>query len=312
MLSRRLLRIKVVKGVYAHLQCNSDDITASEKSLAASIDKAYELYFQLLALLPELASYAEERQEIGRNKKLPTYEDLHPNRKFIENRAIARIAGDKAIEEFNKKHRLGWHKNYDLIKSLYKVLCKQEFYQKYMASPERSFKEDVQLLVDIYMNMLEENEELEIVLEELSILWTDDLGYILTMVARTIGGMREQQEQIKLMPKFKSNADLDFAKQLLRASIVQFDDNKELIDRFASNWDIERVALMDNIILDVAIAEAVEFPSIPLKVTLNEYIDIAKYYSSASSGNFVNGVLDKITSILTAEGKINKTGTGLL
>lgn len=312
MLSRRLLRIKVIKGVYAHLQCQCDNIPVSEKNLIASIDKAYDLYFQMLVLAPELVRYAEERQEIGRNKKLPTYEDLHPNRKFIENKAVERISECEAINNFTQKRGLGWVNNPDLIKSLYQTLCKQEFYQKYMASPDRSFREDAQLLSDIYMNMLEENEALENVLEEQSILWSDDLGYILTMAARTAGGMKESHEQIKLMPKFKSEDDLDFAKKLFRNSIIRFDENKALIDRFTSNWDVERVALMDNIILDVAIAEAESFPSIPVKVTLNEYIDISKYYSTASSSTFINGVLDKVTATLTEEGKIRKTGKGLL
>lgn len=312
MLSRRLLRIKVIKGVYAHIQCQCDNIPASEKNLIASIDKAYDLYFQLLALAPELIRYAEERQEIGRNKKLPTYEDLHPNRKFIENKAVARISECEAINNFTQKRGLGWANNPDLIRTLYQSLCTQEFYRKYMASEERSFREDAQLLADIYMNMLEENEALETALEEQSILWSDDLGYVLTMVARTVGGMKESHEQIKLMPKFKSEDDLEFAKRLFRNSIIRFDEHKTLIDRYTSNWDVERVALMDNIILDVAIAEAESFPSIPIKVTLNEYIDIAKYYSTASSSTFINGVLDKVTATLTEEGKINKTGKGLL
>jgi len=312
MLSRRLLRIKVIKGVYAHLQCQCDNIPASEKNLIASIDKAYDLYFQMLVLAPELVRYAEERQEIGRNKKLPTYEDLHPNRKFVENKAIARISECEAINGFAQKRGLNWANYPDLVKSIYQLLCTQEFYQKYMASPERSFREDVQLLSDIYMNMLEENEALENALEEQSILWSDDLGYILTMVARTVGGMKESHETIKLMPKFKSEDDLDFAKRLFRNSIIGFDENKTLIDRFTSNWDVERVAMMDNIILDVAIAEAESFPSIPIKVTLNEYIDISKYYSTASSSTFINGVLDKVTTALAEEGKIKKTGKGLL
>lgn len=312
MLSRRLLRIKVIKGVYAHLQCQCDNIPASEKNLIASIDKAYDLYFQMLVLAPELVRYAEERQEIGRNKKLPTYEDLHPNRKFIENKAIARISECEAINGFAQKRGLNWANCPDLVKSLYQLLCAQEFYQKYMSSPERSFREDVQLLSDIYMNMLEENEALENALEEQSILWSDDLGYILTMVARTVNGMKESHEQIKLMPKFKSEDDLDFAKKLFRNSIIGFDENKTLIDGFTSNWDVERVAMMDNIILDVAIAEAESFPSIPIKVTLNEYIDISKYYSTSSSSTFINGVLDKVTTALAEEGKIKKTGKGLL
>lgn len=207
---------------------------------------------------------------------------------------------------------MGWAGNPDLIRTLYQSLCTQEFYRKYMASEERSFREDAQLLADIYMNMLEENEALENVLEEQSILWSDDLGYVLTMVARTVSGMKESHEQIKLMPKFKSEDDLEFAKRLFRNSIIRFDEHKTLIDRYTSNWDVERVALMDNIILDVAITEAESFPSIPIKVTLNEYIDIAKYYSTASSSTFINGVLDKVTATLTEEGKIKKTGKGLL
>ena len=162
------------------------------------------------------------------------------------------------------------------------------------------------------MNILEENELLEQVLEEQSILWSDDLGYVLTMVARTVSSMRERQEQIKLLPKFKSEDDLAFAKKLLRQSIVEFAENKALIDQYTQNWDVERVAMMDNIILAVAVTEAKEFDSIPVKVTLNEYIDIAKYYSTEMSGTFINGVLDKITSAMVADGRIVKTGKGLL
>lgn len=312
MLSRRLLRTKVVKGVYAHLQCESDNIAQSEKALVATIDKAYELYFQMLALVPELVRYAEERQEIGRNKMLPTYEDLHPNRKFVCNRAIARIAECEAIANFNAKNSLSWGNYPDLIRNLYNELTQQEFFTEYMVSPTSSFKEDVRLVENIYLTILEENEQLENVLEEQSILWSDDLGYILTMVARTVSSMRESQEQIKLMPKFKSEDDLVFAKKLLRQSIIEFAENKELIDKYTQNWDIERVAMMDNIILAVAITEAREFESIPVKVTLNEYIDIAKYYSTEMSGTFINGVLDKITSAMVADGVIVKSGKGLL
>ena len=298
--------------MYAHLQCESDNIAQSEKALVATIDKAYELYFQMLALVPELVRYAEERQEIGRNKMLPTYEDLHPNRKFVCNRAIARIAECEAIANFNAKNSLSWGNYPDLIRNLYNELTQQEFFTEYMVSPTSSFKEDVRLVENIYLTILEENEQLENVLEEQSILWSDDLGYILTMVARTVSSMRESQEQIKLMPKFKSEDDLVFAKKLLRQSIIEFAENKELIDKYTQNWDIERVAMMDNIILAVAITEAREFESIPVKVTLNEYIDIAKYYSTEMSGTFINGVLDKITSAMVADGVIVKSGKGLL
>ncbi len=312
MLSRRVLRTKVVKAVYAHTQCEGLTPVASEKNLVASIDKAYDLYFHLLALVPEIAEYAAERIRIGENKKLPTYDDLHPNRKFVENKVIARLNEDEELQAQLKARKLSWANHRDLIVALYNALIRQPFYQKYMLSPERSFREDAQLVSDIYMTMLEEFEPLDRVLEEQSILWNDDLGFLLTMVSRTILSMREAHEAIKLMPQFKSEEDLDYAKSLLRNAIAGFERISLLLDNSMQNWDIERVALMDQIILITAIAEAENFPSIPVRVTMNEYIDIAKCYSTDSSGGFINGLLDRIIARLTEEGKIVKSGKGLL
>ena len=312
MLSRRLLRVKVVKAVYAHLQTEADNIPQSEKNLLASIDKAYDLYFHILCLLPELVNYAEARQHIARNKMLPTYEDLNPNRKFVENRAIERIASCDAIADYCSKKRLSWDDNTDLIKNIYNTLTEQTFFKSYMSRETRSLKEDAELASDIFMNILETNELLESVLEDQSIFWGDDLGYILTMASRTVTSMRESHETVKLLPKFKSDEDLDFSKRLLREAIIHFNEYRELIDSHTNNWDIERLALMDNVILAVAIAEAKNFASIPVKVTMNEFIDIAKYYSTPASSTFINGVLDKIITRGVEEGWIFKTGKGLL
>ena len=312
MLSRRVLRTKVVKAVYAHTQCEGLTPAASEKNLVNSIDKAYDLYFHLLALVPEIAEYAAERIRIGENKKLPTYDDLHPNRKFVENKVIARLNEDEELQAQLKARKLSWANHRDLIVALYNALVRQPFYMKYMASDERSFREDAQLVSDIYMTMLEEFEPLDRVLEEQSILWNDDLGFLLTLVSRTILSMREAHEAIKLMPQFKSEEDLDYAKSLLRYTIAGYDRISLLLDNSMNNWDIERVALMDQIILVTAIAEAENFTSIPVRVTMNEYIDIAKCYSTDSSGGFINGLLDRIIARLTDEGKIVKSGKGLL
>ena len=312
MLSRRVLRTKVVKAVYAHTQCEGSTPVSSEKNLTLSIDRAYDLYFHLLALVPEIAEYAAERIRIGENKKLPTYDDLHPNRKFVENKVIIRLAEDENLQAELKSRKLSWKNHRDLIVALYNALIRQPFYQKYMLSEERSFREDAQLVSDIYMTMLEEFEPLETVLEEQSVLWNDDLGFLLTMVSRTVLSMREKHEVVKLMPQFKSEEDLDYAKSLLRYTIAGYDRISLLLDNSMSNWDIERVALMDKIILVTAIAEAENFPSIPVRVTMNEYIDIAKCYSTASSGSFINVVLDKMITRLTEEGKIVKSGKGLL
>ena len=312
MLSRRVLRTKVVKAVYAHQQCENMTPVTSEKNLVLSIDRAYDLYFHLLALVPEIAEYAAERIRIGENKKLPTYDDLHPNRKFVENKVIARLVEDENLQIELSNRKLSWKNHRDLIVALYNALVRQPFYQKYMASEERSFREDAQLVSDIYMTMLEEFEPLDSALEEQSILWNDDLGFLLTMVSRTILSMRESHEAIKLMPQFKSEEDLDYAKKLLRYSIAGYDRISLLLDGSMNNWDIERVALMDKIILVTAISEAENFTSIPTRVTMNEYIDIAKSYSTESSGSFINGILDRIISQLVNDGKIVKTGQGLL
>ena len=312
MLSRRILRTKVVKAVYAHTQCEGLTPVASEKNLVLSINRAYDLYFHLLALVPEIAEYAAERIRIGENKKLPTYDDLHPNRKFVENKVIARLAEDEGLQAELKARKLSWANHRDLIVALYNALIRQTFYQKYMASDERSFREDAQLVSDIYMTILEEFEPLDRVLEEQSILWNDDLGYLLTMVSRTVLSMRESHEAVKFMEQFKSEEDLDYAKSLLRNTIAGYERISLLLDNSMNNWDIERVALMDKIILVTAIAEAENFPSIPVRVTMNEYIDIAKCYSTESSGGFINGLLDRIIARLTEEGKIVKSGKGLL
>ena len=312
MLSRRLLRLKVIKSLYAHIKSESDNLQASEKSLVLSIDKTYELYIQMLGLIVDVARYAEERQEIARQKKLPTYEDLNPNRKFVENVVVARIAESEAVQSFLSKHSLGWGRYPELIKNIYNSLIHSSFYMKYMQSQNRSFKEDLQLVTDFYVNCLEDNVALEESLEEQSIYWSDDLGYALMVVVRTLSNMRESHEELRLQPKFKSEDDLIFAKELFAKSALQFGQNELYLDRFTHNWDVERLAFMDKLIMSVAITEIVSFSSIPVKVSLDEYIELSKYYSSPTSSTFINGVLDKVVEALTEEGKVNKSGRGLL
>ena len=312
MISRRLLRIKALKALYAHLKSESDSLMASEKTLVASIDKTYDLYFQMLSLIVEVARYADERQQAAMQKKLPTYEDLNPNRKFVENSVVHLIAESDSVNDYLAAHKLSWARYPELIKALYSQLEQSEYYKKYMTSQERSFREDLALVTDFYTNELESSEMLEEVLDEQSILWNDDLGFALIMVTRTLSNMRPSHRDVKVLPKFKSEEDLDFAMELFEKAAVNYDSNLEVIEQFTRNWDIERIAFMDNVIMVTAMAELVSFPSIPVKVTLDEYIEIAKYYSTASSSTFINGVLDKVVTMLTEEDRINKSGRGLI
>ena len=312
MISRRLLRIKAMKALYAHLKSESDSLAASERSFVTSIDKTYDLYFHMLSLIVEIARYAENRQEMAKQKKLPTYEDLNPNRKFVENSVIALIADSDSVNDYVAAHKLSWAQYPELIKSLFAQLEQSDYYKRYMLSEERSFREDLALVRDFYTTELEDSEALEDVLDEQSILWNDDLGFALIMVERTLSNMRPTHQEVKVVQKFKSEDDLTFAKELFTKAAINFAENTTLIEKFMSNWDVERIAFMDNVILALAVTELTSFPSIPVKVTLDEYIEISKYYSTPGSSNFINGILDRVVAHLNAEGRIKKSGRGLL
>ena len=301
-----------MKALYAHIKSESDSLAASEKTLVASIDKTYDLYFQMLSLIVEVARYAESRQEMAKQKKLPTFEDLNPNRKFVDNSVIALIANSDSVNDYVAAKKLSWSQSPELIKTLYSQLEQSDYYQKYMLSEEHSFREDLALVHDFYTHELEESELLEEVLDEQSILWNDDLGFALIMVERTLSNMRASHEEVKVVEKFKSEDDLLFAKELFTKAALGFEDSVALIEKYTSNWDVERIAFMDNIILALAITELTAFSSIPVKVTLDEYIEISKFYSTPGSSTFINGILDRIVAALNAEGKIKKSGRGLL
>lgn len=311
MLSRRLLRIKVLKALFAHLKSEADNLIASEKSLMASVDKAYDLYFQLLTLPAELVRYAAERQEIAKQKKLPTFEDLHPNTKFIDNSVIRIIANTDAINDYVASHKLGWAKQADLIRILYQQLVESDYFRTYMAREERSFEEE-RAMVDYIYTMLADAPALDEALEEMSILWADDLPFVLMMIQRTLSNMRISHKELRVADKFKSEEDPQFLKTLFEKALVNYNEYQRYIEKYTANWDIERVVFMDTLILGTAMAELVSFPSIPVKVTMDEWIEISKYYSTPGSSNFINGVLDKIAVSLTEEGVIKKSGRGLI
>lgn len=311
MLSRRLLRIKVAKALYAHLQSDADNMIASEKTLMASIDKAYDLYFQLLTLPEALVKYATERQEIAKQKKLPTFEDLNPNTKFIDNQVIRTISVTDAINDHVAAKKLSWNNYPELIRSIYQQLSETEYFKAYMMRDERSFEED-RILVDKLYDLLADFPALDDALEEMSILWSDDLPYILMMVQRTLSNMRPSHKELRIADKFKSEEDPQFVKTLFEKALVNHNEYQTYIERYTSNWDLERVVLMDTLIISIAMAELINFSSIPVKVTMDEWIEISKYYSTPGSSNFINGVLDKITVALTEEGRIQKFGRGLI
>ena len=311
MLSRRLLRIKVLKSLYAHLKSDSTSLKASEKYLIESIDKAYDLYFQMLTLIVDVARYAEGRQEVAKQKMLATYEDLNPNRRFVDNGVVQLLATSDALGDEVASRKLTWSHHPDTIKAIYNNLVETEFYKNYMSASTNTFIDDRKFVEDFFA-WISEDELLQETLDEMSMLWNDDLCFVLFMVVRTVSNLKRSHTDVKLLPQFKSEEDLEFSKTLLIKSLVQYEERQEIVDKYTSNWDVERVAFMDNLIISVAVTELLNFDSIPVKVTLDEWIDIAKYYSSPSSSNFINGVLDRAAADLIASGEVTKSGRGLL
>ncbi len=284
---------------------------ASEKNLVASVDKAYDLYFQLLTLPVELAEYARNRQELARQKRLPTYEDLHPNTRFVDNAVIRLIANSDAVNDRIAARKLSWKGYPELIRTLYAQLCESDYYKEYMQSPVASFDNDRQVLMRFFETMQTCN-ALDEALEELSILWCDDVPFIIILILRTLENTRPSHTELKVAAEFKSEDDPAFVRTLFERTLVNYNTYQTYIERFTANWDVERIVFMDNLILATAIAELTSFPSIPVKVTLDEFIEISKYYSTPGSSTFINGILDKAVEALTAEGLIKKTGRGLI
>lgn len=312
MLSRRLLRLKAIKALYAHFKSESTDTAVSERNMLYSIDKTYDLYILMMKLIVDVADYALNRIELARRKHLPSFEDLHPNMRFVENRLIAQWRDSNAINDFAAKRGLDWSPYPELIKTLYGNLIASDYYKAYMEAEKCTYRDDVKLVTNFYTHEIEDLDLVEEVLEEQSIMWSDDLGFALIMVVHTLGNCRVSQAEVPLQPKFKNDDDRDFVIRLFRSTVENYDNYLKIIERFARNWDIERIAFMDNLIMVTALSEMINFESIPVKVTLDEYIEIAKYYSTPASGVFINGILDRCATTLTEEGIIVKSGRGLI
>lgn len=313
MISRRTIRIKVLQTLYTYYSLPEKSINSSEKELFFSIGKTYDLYNLVFLLLIELADYMQRRIDTNREKLMPTYEDLHPNTKFVDNQVILQLRINRRLAAYTHQNKLTWANHPELIKELYQFMNEMPFFGDYMKNAERSYGEDKKLIERILENVILTSEDFHIMLEGESIYWNDDLDIVISMVAKTLKNFAEDSDENQpLLPMFKDEDDKQFAKDLLRKSILNMDELRAIIDKHASNWDLERIAFMDTLIMQMALAEFMYFPSIPTKVTLNEYIELAKYYSTEKSRNFINGILDRALKELKQEGKVRKTGRGLI
>jgi transcription antitermination protein NusB len=311
MISRRLLRVKALQILYAYRASENDNLLKTEKELIFSIEKSYDLYHLILLLLVDISNYAVQRTDIARSKYFPTEEEANPNTRFIDNRIIARISDSRKFSQYLESRKISWSNEEELVKNFYRNLIEWDVYQEYMNSAEDNFNQDKAFISRLVAELIIPNEFLRQVLEEQSIYWNDDLEFIGSMVIKTLGRWKENGE-MPILSMFSNDDDRQYVLELFRKTILHGNEYQDLIKKFSENWDLERLAIMDILIMEMAISEAIHFPSIPAKVTLNEYIEISKYYSTEKSSYFINGILDKIFLLLRSDEKIKKSGRGLI
>ena len=307
MINRVLIRLKVVQILYAYYQNEGKNLEAAEKELFYSLSKAYDLYHYLLLLMVEVTRFADRRIDNRRNKLRPTEEDLNPNTRFIDNAFMAQLAQNKQLEEYSNNQKRTWEEEGEFIKRLFAAIEESEAYQEYMNKDTLTYEDDRELWRKLYRTMIAQNEDIDEILEEQSLYWNDDKAIVDTFVLKTIKRFEpENGADQELLPEYRDEMDSEFARKLFRNAIVGAEPYRKMIAEHTKNWDMERIAFMDILIMQVALAEMFSFPSIPISVTLNEYVEIAKMYSTPKSGSFINGMLDTIVNKLKSEGKLNK------
>lgn len=282
----------------------------SRRALQTSLDKAYELYNRLLLLPVELTILQDRRLDAAKNKYLATSEDLNPNLKFVDNKLTAILANDDTLRNYCGDRRISWNDDIDFLMSLLDKIVKSDIYKEYMQSDSNSLDEDCELWRQLFKQIILPSDELAELLESKSVYWNDDIDIIGTFVIKTLKiAAKNNGEKTFVLPQFKDEEDANFGEELFIDTIEHFEDYRCYIDKFinSSQWDSERLAFMDVIIMSTAISELLNYPAIPIPVTLNEYIEIANCYSTHRSGQFINGVLYSVINHLREEGKLQKS-----
>lgn len=300
--------------LYAYGKREDITLVEAERDLMKSISKSTDLYYETLLLLTEIQHRAFMKIDAARNKRLASNIDLNPNTRFIENPILQAIPKNKKFQSYTNSNMISWNDSLETVVYFYNKLMESNIYQKYMSQKEVSYEEHKQLVIDLFSEIVIADDMFYQMLEEKSIFWNDDFELVLSIVHKTLKNIREDQseEDSILYPIYKPEEDSEFARMLMRKTILENETNLKLIDKFTYNWEIERISDTDKLIMSCAISELKNFPSIPIKVTLDEYIEISKSYSSPKSGAFINGVLDKAVSLLKDSDQLLKTGRGLM
>lgn len=314
MLNRRHLRIKVLQILYAFFQSKENDVLKAQKELLLSVERMYDLYLYLLLTFSELKRAAETSNEIKKNKLRPDESDLKPNLKWVENKLVLKIEQTDALNKIANTRKINWSgaENQELFRKMFLQLKESETYFEFMGNGLNDFEEDKKFALALFKNEIVNSEFLHHFIEEKSIFWQDDIDLCCSMAIKTLK-ISIEDKPISLLPLYKENDDeKDFILNLCHDTITMNDQNEKLIEILAENWELDRIAKMDVLLLKLALTELQTCSNIPTKVTMNEYIEISKFYSTPKSNLFINGILDKAIVLLTKEKKINKIGRGLI
>ena len=300
-------------ALYAFNRREDGDLSHAENELMFSIEKTYDLYHYLLLLVIEVADIAAEKIDQALQKRIPTHEDLNPKKRFVDNQMIAQLRKNKTLNSYISSRKLSWVNNRHIPRLLYTKMISWEKYEEYMREEDRGYNSDKKFIIDLITEFFATSEDLEANFEEQSIYWNDDTDYVMAMIEKTLKKFKNDSgENSVMMPLFKNKEDEEFVRILFRKAILHTKENSELIDNNTTNWEVERIALMDILVMQLAITEIISFPEVHVKVTLNEYIEISKYYCTSKSSTFVNGILDNIVKEIRGKGLLNKSGRGLV
>lgn len=314
MLTRRHIRVKVMQSLYAFNQSQNDNLATEEKFLLKSMQEMYDLFLLQLSLISEVREHAENFLEKSQQKYLATNEEKDPNRKFINNKIFEILNENESIQKALEDHKINhWKQDDEYVAIIWEELRNSLDYQEYMKTRESSFNEDKDFIISVFKEFIAPNDKLYEYLEDKKLTWVDDLPLVNTAVLKFLQKLKEKTGKEKKLAKlFKSEDDKEFAKKLFRKTYLNDEElSAEMLGK-TPNWDKDRIAEVDMVLIKMAICEFLNFPSIPVKVTINEYLEIAKEYSTPKSSIFINGVLDKLSKEYKAEEKLNKTGRGLM
>ena len=313
MINRRHIRLKVMQSLYSYFSSFNKDMAVTEKEMMKNINSISELHVLLLSLLVEINSFADQFLEDNKTKYIPSVEDLNPNTKFVNNRVIEILQEDEIFMKKMKRLSGIWRKgDIDIVRKLFVDIYKSPQYSDYLNNEKDSFSDDKKFIQVLYTEFILDNDILHHILQERSIFWDDDLPFVASFIKNQINFLDENKIRPFVVDVFKNSDDKKFAVQLFRKTIIHSDEFDELIQKNVKNWELERIANMDQLLIKMALAEVISFQEMPIKVSFNEYIEISKYYSTEKSKVFINGILDKIVSQFKSDGKVKKVGRGLV